>query len=82
MKQTYTDFRTCLETIRAHMATDGYGSQSHTTDFGGALTMGASNPSPRQGGGWFGWVRMLLWPHALRLNTLIGLGPVSGLISV
>ena len=40
MKQTYIDFWTSVETIRAHVTTDGYLGQSYTTDFIGALTLG------------------------------------------
>ena len=39
IKQAYVDFWTCLETIRAHMVTDTYWSQSYTTDFTGALSL-------------------------------------------
>ena len=39
IKQAYIDFWTCLETIRAHMATDTYWSQSYKTDFTGALPL-------------------------------------------
>ena len=39
VKQTYIDFRPCVETIRANMSTDGYWSQSYTTDLTGALSL-------------------------------------------
>ena len=46
IKQAYIDFWTCLETIRVHMATDNYWSQSYTTDFAGALTLGEQLSRP------------------------------------
>ena len=46
IKQPYIDFWTCLGTIRAHMATDTFRSQSYTTDFTGALTLDEQFPMP------------------------------------
>ena len=46
IEHTYVDFWTSLETIRAHMETDGYWSQSYTTDFIGALTIDEQLSSP------------------------------------
>ena len=46
IKQAYIDLRTCLETIRAHMATDDYWGQSYTADFAGALTLDEQLSSP------------------------------------
>ena len=39
MKQSYIDFWPCIETIRVHMASDNYWSQSYTTDFTEALAL-------------------------------------------
>ena len=56
IKQEYIDFRTCLETIRAHMATDTYWSQSYTTGFTGALSLDEqlSRPGAKDRSVWVG----------------------------
>lgn len=54
IKQAYIDFRTCLGTIRVHMATGDYRSQSYTADFTGARTLDEQLPIPGDVADWFG----------------------------
>ena len=46
IKQAFIDFWTSVETIRAHMATDDYWSQSYNADFIGALSLDEQLSSP------------------------------------